>query len=112
VRIYPRTFNRTLLVLGGHPYTFDAAPAMEMNKWKVPPSDDYLAMLRGCNTDIWLIPKGEAPFTMVSYYAAPGVDKAFTETFNVSYGKVKSFDYFDVWACNKKGDETSGRKLC
>ena len=108
VRTYPRTFNKTLLVLGGHPYTFDAAPAMEMNKWKVPLSDDYLAMLRGCNTDIWLIPKGEAPFTMVSYYAAPGVDKAFTETFNVSYGKVKSFDYFDVWACNKKGDETSG----
>ncbi len=99
VRIYPRTFNRTLLVLGGHPYTFDAAEAAEMNKWKVPLNDAVFSMLRGCNTDIWLIPKGEAPFTMIGYYGSPGVDEVFTETFNASYGKVKSFEFFDVWAC-------------
>jgi len=101
VRTYPRTFYKTLLVLGGHPYTFDAAPAMEMNKWKVPISDDLLAMLRGCNTDIWLIPKGELPFTMIGYYGAPGVDRTFTDAINASYAKVKSFNFFDVWACNR-----------
>ena len=36
VKTYPRTYYRTLLVMAGHPYTLDAAPAMEMNMWKIP----------------------------------------------------------------------------
>jgi hypothetical protein len=101
VRTYHRTFYKTLLVLGGHPYTFDTAPAMELKKGKVLLSDDLLAMMRGCNTDIWLIPKGELPFIMIGYYGSPAVDRAFTDAFNTSYGKVKSFDFFDIWACKK-----------
>jgi len=98
---YPRTFYRTLLVMAGHPYTIDAAPAMELNMWKVPLTDDLLSMIRGCNTDIWLIPKGERPFQMIGYYGAPTLDQAFGNTFLASYTKLNSFDYFDVWACNK-----------
>lgn len=101
VRTYPRTFYRTLLVMAGHPYTIDAAPAMEMNMWKIPLSGDLLAMMRGCNTDIWLIPKDEKPFAMTGYYGAPTLDRAFVSAFLASYTKLNSFGYFDVWACNK-----------
>jgi len=100
IKTYPRTYYRTLLVLADHPYTI-GAPAMELNKWNVPLSDDLLAMMRGCNTDIWLIPKGELPFIMIGHYGSPAVDRAFTDAFNTSYGKVKSFDFFDIWACKK-----------
>ena len=98
LRTYPRTFYRTLLVMAGHPYTIDG-PAMELNKWKVPLSEDLLAMVRGCNTDIWLIPKGESPFTMIGYYGAPMLDPSFADAFLGSYAKAKSFKLFDAWVC-------------
>lgn len=98
---YPRTFNKTLLVLDGHPYTIDAAPAMEMTMMKIPLNDDLLSLLRGCSTDLWLIPKGEKPFVMTGYYGVPTVGQAFIDTFNASYAKVESLDHFDVWGCRR-----------
>ncbi len=98
IKTYPRTFYRTLLVLDGHPYTIDG-PAMELNMWKVPLSDDLLATVRGCSTDIWLIPKDETPFKMIGYYGAPMLDSSFADAFLGSYGKAKSFKFFDIWAC-------------
>ena len=100
LKTYPRTFNRTLLVLGDHPYTVDYAPAMELTTWGVPVSDDLLSMLRGCNTDIWLVPRGEKPFAMTGYYGTPIIDPAFSDTFNARYAKAKSLQYFDIWKCN------------
>ncbi|MEE9318459.1 MAG: hypothetical protein V3U48_09245 [Rhodospirillales bacterium] len=96
---YPRTFYKTLLVLKGHPYTIDAAPAMEMTMMKIPLNDDLLSLLRGCSTDLWLIPKGEKPFAMTGYYGTPTVGQAFIDTFNASYAKAESLDHFDIWAC-------------
>ena len=101
VKTYYRTFYRTLLVMEGHPYTIDAAPAMELNMWKVPITENLLAKILGCNTDIWLIPKDEVPFNMIGYYGAPTLDKSFKETFISSYKKINSFDYFDIWGCHK-----------
>ena len=101
LKTYPRTFNRTLLVLDGHPYTIDYAPAMELAMWKIPLTGDLLAMLRGCNTDIWLVPKGEKPFVMTGYYGVPTIERVFPDTFNDRYVKAKSFKFFDVWMCRK-----------
>ncbi|MEE2698802.1 MAG: hypothetical protein VX923_03810 [Pseudomonadota bacterium] len=101
VKTYPRTYYRTLLVMAGHPYTLDAAPAMEMNMWKIPLTKKLLFMVQNCNTDIWLIPKDEVPFKMIGYYGAPTIDKAFREDFLASYKKLNSFNYFDIWTCQK-----------
>ena len=98
IKTYPRTYYRTLLVLADHPYTI-GSPAMELNKRNVPLSDDLLAMVRGCNTDIWLIPKGESPFTMIGYYGARMLDTSFADAFLGSYAKAKSFEFFDAWVC-------------
>ena len=96
---YRNTLNRTLLVLAGHPYTFDSAVVMETSMLGIPLTDDTVAMVRGCSTDIWLIPKNEAPFAMTSYYGTPMFGPAFIEAFRRSYKIKASFDYFDVWGC-------------
>ncbi|MBT3305731.1 MAG: hypothetical protein HN377_04540 [Alphaproteobacteria bacterium] len=101
IQNYSHTFYRTLLVLAGHPYTYDPAPAMEMNMWKLPLPDETLSMLRRCDTDIWLIPKGEDPFMMNGYYGPPAVDKVIPEIFQSSYKKLETLKFFDVWACKQ-----------
>lgn len=96
---YPRTLSRTLLVFQGHPYSFDAAPAMETIKWNIPLPEGTLSELRACKTDVWLIPKGENPFMMIGYYGAPAVPPVFSETFKTWYGKVKTYKFFEAWRC-------------
>lgn len=98
---YYRTFYKTLLVLEGHPYTLDAAPVMETSMMGIPLTDDTLAMIRGCNTDLWLIPKDERPFTMIGYYGNPMFDEDFLGAFRGSYAKAKTFEFFDVWGCRE-----------
>ncbi|NQV85097.1 MAG: glycosyltransferase family 39 protein [Rhodospirillales bacterium] len=101
VAIYPRTLSRTLLVLAGNPYSIDSAPAMETNKWKIPLPEKTLSMLRNCKTDLWLIPTGERPFMMIGYYGEAALAPEFSKAFNDGYAKVKSYKYFDIWACKK-----------
>jgi hypothetical protein len=101
IATYPRTLSRTLLVFAGHPYSIDSAPAMETNKWKIPLPKKTLSILRDCKTDVWLIPVGEPPFTMIGYYGELALAPTFTNAFTAGYGKVKSYKYFDVWACKK-----------
>jgi hypothetical protein len=98
---YYRTFYKSLLVLEGHPYTLDAAPVMETSMMKIPLTGDTLAMIRGCNTDLWLIPKDERPFNMDSYYGNPMFDEDFLGAFRGSYAKAESFEFFDVWGCRE-----------
>jgi hypothetical protein len=101
---YPRTWSKTFLVLAGHPYSIDAAPAMELTMLKIPLPEETLAMVNNCKTDLWLFPKGEKPFTMIGYYAAPTLPPVFTEAFKARYKKTKTYKFFDVWACRKQGD--------
>ena len=101
VTTYPRTLSRTLLVFAGHPYSFDAAPAMEMIKWNVLLPEGALSELRACKTDLWMIPKGEQPFMMIGYYGTPTLPPVFSETFKLRYSKARTYKYFEVWACNR-----------
>lgn len=99
VKTYRRTFYKTVLVLAGHPYTVDVGLTMETTHMGIRLTNDTLAMIRGCSTDMWLIPKGERPFAMIGYYGSPAIDQGFVDAFLRSYAKVKSFEFFDVWAC-------------
>ena len=101
VYTYPRTYYKTLLLLAGHPYTLDAAVTIEWSKLNIAFPDSTLALIRGCSTDLWLIPKGERPFTMIGYYGNPVFEASFIAAFLASYAKDKSFEYFDVWACKR-----------
>ena len=99
VRSLPRTLSRTLLVFAGHPYSLDAAPAMEMIKWTIPLPEQTLSGLRACKTDLWLIPKGEKPFMMTGDYGPPVLPPVFSETFKTRYRKAITYKFFEVWAC-------------
>ena len=101
VTTYPRTLSRTLLVFAGHPYSLDAAIAMEMIKWKFFLPEKTLSALRACKTDLWLIPKGERPFMMTGYYGTPVLPAIFSETFKTRYRKARTYKFFEVWACTR-----------
>lgn len=98
---YPRTYQKTRLVLAGHPYTVDAGVLTEWSKLGIPLSEVTLAMIRGCSTDVWLIPRGEEPFAMIGYYGNRIFGPAFRDAFLTSYAKDKSFQYLDVWTCRR-----------
>ena len=61
--------------------------------------------LRGCKTDIWLIPKGSEPFSLLNGYAkvAPGMFRdrhlftpQFREAFLTTYQKKESSSFYDL----------------
>ncbi|MDA0305555.1 MAG: hypothetical protein O3B76_04620 [Proteobacteria bacterium] len=101
ITTYKRTWFKTLPVLAGNPYTLDTAIVMETSLLKIPLTDDTLAMIRGCSTDLWLVPKGERPFEMIGYYGIPVFDEAFKEAFFSNYENRESSTFYDLWRCKR-----------
>ncbi len=99
---YYRTWSRPVLALAGNPYTLDMGIVMETAFLKIPLTDDTLALIRGCNTDLWLVPKGERPFKMIGYYGVPVFDEAFKEAFFSNYEKRESSVFYDLWGCKRR----------
>lgn len=97
---YRNTFQRTRLVIAGHPYTFDAATQIEASKLGYPLSAATLALIRACRSQIWLIPTGERPFTMLGYYGNTIFSDDFRTAFHENYVRSESRRYFDLWLCN------------
>ena len=80
---------------------------MELGKLVVPQST--IAYLQSCQTQIWLIPKGEHPFTLPSLYDDPDsfprrdiFGDALRAAFFAQYQKRGSSAYFDLWSCAEK----------
>ena len=102
---YELSFYRPFLVFLGHPYLLDAASIMEMQQSRsepIPPAT--LAALRACQTKIWLIPKGEPPFQLSSYY--PPSKQLFNDEFKTvfldKYERREQTNYYDLWFCKDK----------
>ncbi|MFQ5766097.1 MAG: hypothetical protein ACE5GT_14350, partial [Rhodospirillales bacterium] len=98
---YERTFVKPLLVFAGHPYTLDTAIRVELSKLGVPLSEAAMRRIETCHTEIWLVPRGERPFTMIGYYGNPVFGERFKGAFHRHYEKLRSFQYFDAWACKR-----------
>ncbi len=96
---YLTTFQKTLLVFAGHPYTLETAVLFEFSALGIPLTESTLNLVRTCNTDVWLVPRGERPFAMVGYYGVPPYDEAFRRAFTESYRRDRSFSFFDAWTC-------------
>ncbi len=102
---YKLTFCRPLLTFLGNRYTLDAAALMDMQQSGASIPEKTLAWLRSGNTGIWLIPTGNRPFSMNSYYGwgetpsrdLPLFDASFRRLFLEHYEKREATKHFDVW---------------
>ena len=98
---YKLTYYKSLLVMAGNPYSLDATAGAEMLKLGVAFPEAAIERIRACRTDLWLVPKGEAPFAMRSYYGEPAFPEVFRQAFLGTYKKSASFSHFDLWACRE-----------
>lgn len=98
---YRNTMYKPLLIFAGHPYQVDFGIMMETSHLGIPLPQALIRNIETCQTDIWLTPKDEPPFTMLGYYGNRSVDISFLEAFLANYKKTDSTEFFDVWDCNK-----------
>jgi hypothetical protein len=109
LRSYEMTWQRPVLVMAGNPYTLDADAMDEAAMSHKPLPAAVLGELRSCRVQIYLIPKGEEPFSLESNYFIYGnpaardlFPLAFQEEFERDYRKSGTSRYFDLWQCMPK----------
>ena len=101
---YHDTFARPSLIFAGHPFSFEAMTVMELKGVGQRVPARFAAHVAACETDTWLIPKGEAPFAMPSYWGdGPVFDDAIRQGFLEAYGRDRASRLFDVWTCKDPG---------
>ncbi len=97
---YHDTFVRPLLIFAGQPFTFEAMTVMELKGVGQRVPARFAAHVGICETNIWMIPKGEAPFAMSSYWGdGPVFDEVFRKGFLDAYRRDRASRLFDVWRC-------------
>jgi hypothetical protein len=96
-------------VFAGNPLTVDEAALDDMELSKLAMPQSTIAYVQSCQTQIWLIPKGERPFLLPSFYDDLGspmirdiFGNAFREVFFARYQKRETSTYFDLWSCDGK----------
>ena len=101
---YQLSTYRPQLVFAGNPYLLDSASLMEMQASGLDNTpESTLNALRTCQTEIWLIPKGNPPFQVYSYY--PPLQKLFSDdfrkTFTDHYDRQSQTEFYDAWICKR-----------
>jgi len=99
---YHNTLQKTELILAGNPYSVDFGIMMETSFLKIPLPKALIETISSCQTDIWLIPRHEAPFEIIGYYGNKVVDDSFINAFKGAYALTGSSEYFDIWACKSR----------
>lgn len=103
VETYRHTWPWARLAFAGHPATTASWSDMESTFLGRPAPPAKLARIAACATDLWLIPAGEEPFAMASYYPGhPAYWPEFRDAFLLAYEKQESGQSFDLWSCKKK----------
>jgi hypothetical protein len=104
---YPLTFYRPTLVFAGNPLTLDAPALDDMQLSGLAIPQGTIDYVMSCQTQIWLIPKGEAPFVLPNIYSDARIfptrnlfDDHFRQAFLQRYQIAGSSDYFDLWTCH------------
>ncbi len=101
---YQLSTYRPQLVFAGNPYLLDSASLMEMQASGLDNTpENTLNALRTCQTEIWLIPKGNSPFQVYSYY--PPLQKLlsdkFRKTFAENYDRRSTTEFYEAWICKR-----------
>lgn len=91
-----------LMVFDGNPYLFDACALMDMQYSDLKIPDSTIKEIEAGRVKIWLIPKGESPFTLTNYYNHKLLlfDENFRNAFSANYKLAEQTKYFDLWFYN------------
>jgi hypothetical protein len=101
-RTYRASFAKPLLAFVGNRMIVDGHSDVERDFAGLPMNQAKTDYIRQCRTDLWLIPKGEEPFTLESYYQDK-LRHIFSDDFRAAflaiYEKQESRNFFDIWKC-------------
>jgi hypothetical protein len=99
---YISTFLRTELAYAGQPYLIDLPALLDFDFSGIAIPAATIDKMLADKSAIWLIPAGEEPFTMVSWYQLDTdkllFDERFRDAFNQNFVLIESLDYFDLYA--------------
>jgi hypothetical protein len=93
--------SRTVLALNSYPALIDAHVLMELREVGIDGSDRWIPYLSECRVQRWLLPKGERPFAVVSYFYDKKLlfGNRFRHAFLEHYTPVARTKSFDLWDC-------------
>jgi hypothetical protein len=93
--------SRTVLALNSYPALIDAHVLMELREVGIDGSDRWIPYLSQCRIQRWLLPKGERPFAVVSYFYDNKLlfSNRFRHAFFEHYKLVVHTKSFDLWDC-------------
>ena len=98
-RGYEITYLKPILAFAGNPVTIDGWSDMEANHTGLPMGRGKRDRLRACKTRIWLVPKGQAPFKLKSYYGGRIYGREFRQAFLANHDPGEQLEFFDLWRC-------------
>ncbi len=89
------------LSLHGYPRRIDGQILMELRKTGTDGSRRWIADLTDCRTRRWLLPGGEQPFLVRSYFYDNGLvfSDAFRDAFLAHYRPAGGSAHFTLWEC-------------
>lgn len=91
------------LSLNGYPRWIDGQILMELQKTGVDGSRRWIPYMTGCQVERWLLPRGEKPFAVTSYFYHDDrklFDADFRAAFVANYHEAASSAHFAVWECS------------
>jgi hypothetical protein len=110
------TYFRPALVFANDHLTVDDQALNDMQLSHIELPKATIDEVASCDTEVWLIPKHEAPFALVNDYSMlaprsfptrPLFPPQFRDAFVRTYQKETSTEFFDVWRCRRSHSTTS-----
>ncbi|ADW71511.1 hypothetical protein AciX9_4581 (plasmid) [Granulicella tundricola MP5ACTX9] len=109
-REYSPMFSAPQLIFAGGSYTFDPSAQADIEMVNEPMRESDLRHVASCESDVWLIPRGQVPFHSVSIYSGMYPDRysgrllfpaTFERMFLDTYSLTSSSHYFDIYTCKR-----------
>jgi Glycosyltransferase family 87 len=93
--------SRTVLALNSYPALIDAHVLMELHEIGIDGSARWIHYLTECRIRRWMLPKGERPFAIDSYFYdnEPLFSQRFRQAFFDHYKLVEQTKHFAIWDC-------------
>ncbi|MBV9861713.1 MAG: hypothetical protein JO267_06145 [Alphaproteobacteria bacterium] len=96
--------SKTRLSLAGFPALVDAQVLMELRQVGIDGSRRWVPYLEQCRIRAWLLPTGEEPFAIRSYFYddAPLFGEAFRRAFFAHYRRTRVGPHYELWSCGSE----------